>query len=78
MVRSLMALVPIGYILPRRPPVPKGMIGPKDVVQGFPLAGGHVFGYRGGILGIASAVSQMRTLAAAADEICPVAAAWSS
>ena len=48
-----MALVPMGYILPRRPPVPKGITVQKTVVEFLPLAGGDVLDDFGGVVGVA-------------------------
>ncbi len=53
MVRSLIALEPIGYILPRRPPVPKGMIVQKTSSNSCKAAVRQVLGHLRRVFGVA-------------------------
>ena len=48
-VRSLMALVPMGYIRPRRPPVPKGIMVQKTSSSCLPLLVGDVLDHGRGV-----------------------------
>src|SRR3954466_10895215 len=76
MVRSLMALEPMGYIRPRRPPVPNGITVQKTSSSSFHLPAamcsatcGAYSAYRGSVshLRIFSAADADSLLAAAAD-----------
>src|SRR6185295_18422412 len=64
-VRSLIALEPIGYILPRRPPVPNGIVVQKTSSSSFQRASARCSATSGAYLTYRGSVSQARILFAA-------------
>src|SRR5262249_18724136 len=78
MVRSLMALQPMGYIRPRRPPVPKGITVQKTSSSSFHLPAAMCSATCGAYAAYRCSVSHLRMLAAAGGESCFAATAGSS
>src|SRR6187551_2963318 len=68
MVRSLIALQPIGYMRPRRPPVPKGITVQKASSSSFQLPAEIASATCGAYSAYLGSVSQVRMLVAAVEE----------